>query len=742
VVTAGAAVAATPVAPPAPKKSPSVPYRWRSVEIMGGGFVTGIEFSRVARDLVYARTDIGGAYRLNPKDDSWIPLTDVLGHENADYMGIESIAPDPVEADRVYMAVGLYTQSWGKAGGFMRSTDRGEHWEIIPTPGLKMGGNEEGRGNGERLVVDPNDTRILFFGSRRSGMWKSPDRASTWAQVESFPVKDDPTGFGIPIIIFDKSSGTAGKPTPTLFAFVSKKDTNIYRSDDAGATWAPVPKQPTGLVPTHAELDVDGSLYISYGANPGPSNVPDGAVWKLDTKSGAWTDITPMKPGADLGGGNLDKFGYSAITLDRQHPGTLITATIDRWGPGGEIFRTRDGGKHWTALAKQATFDAGRAKWLVNDPTEKMNPVQWVGDIEIDPFNPDHAYFTTGGGVWMSKDLTAADKKAGTHWLFANKDLEETAVLEMASPPEGAQLLTAVGDICGFFHKDIDVSPLQFRDPRCANATGLDFAGKKPSVVARVGSYNWDGVKLPRGAVSNDGGATWTRFRSEPKGSGGSGNVAVSADGAVIIWSSRGTGAARSTDHGKTWTPVEGLGELNTLPDYAPWYIRIAADRVNPQKFYAYLTLDGDVFASTDGGAHFTRSPAGASNLPEYGLSPASIRATPGIEGDVWITAGKALMHSTDSGKTYDDVAGVQEAYAVGFGKPLGSATYPTLYLSGKIGGEVGLFRSENAGKSFVRINDDAHQFGGSFLIIGDPRVAGRVYTAGSGRGVLVGEPK
>ncbi|HEX7599305.1 MAG TPA: hypothetical protein VF518_13905, partial [Polyangia bacterium] len=543
-------------------------------------------------------------------------------------------------------------------------------------------------------------------------------------------------------IIFDKASGTAGKPTPTLYAFVSNKETHLYRSLDAGATWVALPKQPTGLVPTHAELDGDGTLFVSYGANPGPSNVPDGAVWKLDTRSGAWTDITPMKPGADLGGGNFDKFGYSALALDRQHPGTLLTATIDRWGPGGEIFRTRDAGKHWTPLAKQAEFDIGRARYLLEKPGEKINPVQWVGDIAIDPFNPDRALFTTGGGAWLTKNLTAADKKAGTHWRFANKDLEETAVLEMASPPEGAQLLTAVGDICGFQHQDINVSPLQFRDPRCANATGLDFAGKKPSVVARVGSYHWDGVKLPRGAVSLDGGLTWTRFPSEPKNSGGSGNVAVSADGATILWASRGTGVARSRDQGKTWNPVEGLGDLSPLPDYAPWYIRIAADRVNPDKFYVYAVLDGDIFASSDGGAHFTRSPAGANALPEYGLTPASIRATPGVEGDVWISAGKALIHSTDSGKTYDDLTGVQEAYAVGFGKPLPGAKYPALYLSGKIGGEIGFFRSDDGGKNFSRINDDGHQFGGSNLLIGDPRVPGRVYVAGHGRGVMLGEPK
>ena len=50
-----------------------------------------------------------------------------------------------------------------------------------------MGGNESGRFNGERLAVDPNQGDILFFGSRRDGLWKSADRGATWQKVESFP---------------------------------------------------------------------------------------------------------------------------------------------------------------------------------------------------------------------------------------------------------------------------------------------------------------------------------------------------------------------------------------------------------------------------------------------------------------------------------------------------------------------------------------------------------------------------
>lgn len=49
---------------------------WDNVRIGGGGgFVSGIVFHPTEAGLAYARTDIGGIYKLN-SDDSWTPITD------------------------------------------------------------------------------------------------------------------------------------------------------------------------------------------------------------------------------------------------------------------------------------------------------------------------------------------------------------------------------------------------------------------------------------------------------------------------------------------------------------------------------------------------------------------------------------------------------------------------------------------------------------------------------------------
>ena len=159
-------------------------YDWGNVEIVGGGFVPAIIFNQSEPGLVYARTDIGGAYRLDTATQRWVPLLDHVGWTDWSYSGVLSLATDPVDPDRVYVATGTYTNSWDpNNGAIMRSDDRGATWERTVLP-FKVGGNMPGRGMGERLQIDPNDNDVLYYGAESgNGLWKSTDRGVTWAKA-------------------------------------------------------------------------------------------------------------------------------------------------------------------------------------------------------------------------------------------------------------------------------------------------------------------------------------------------------------------------------------------------------------------------------------------------------------------------------------------------------------------------------------------------------------------------------
>ncbi len=747
---AAAALLLTSAASPglAASPGPAVPaesYVWKNVAILGGGYVTAIIFSRSQPGLVYLRTDIGGAYRWDGPTRSWVPLLDWLTRADGNLMGIESLATDPVEPNRVYLAAGTYTNPRAGNGEVLRSADFGRTWERTPLP-FKLGGNEAGRGNGERLAVDPNDHRILFMGTRRDGLWRSGDFGATWSRVAGFPPvagADDNTprppmgarfnfpvqSIGIVSLAFAPRSGGRGQPTPAIYAAVSTNDPAVYRSTDAGTTWSAVAGQPVGLRPNHLVLGPEGILYVSYGREPGPNVMTDGAVWKFDAKAGAWTDITPVKPGP-----TGEKFGYGAVSVDGQHPGTVIASTF--YGRN-EIYRSTNGGRSWVPVLAGSEWDHSAAPY-----TETFH-VHWMGDIEIDPFNSDHLMFTTGYGIWATDNATGVDRGQATRWTFENRGVEETVPLGIVSPPEGAHLLSGLGDIDGFRHDDLDVPPPQgtFANPHFTNTESIDCAARVPAIIVRSGTVRGNAAGTVRAAYSGDGGTTWQSFASEPplppesanlRFAGGAGHLAVSADGTVVVWTPRGGSPYATRDWGKTWTACAG-----TVPA-----LRVVADRVNPAKFYGFDTRSGTVFVSTDGGGSF--APA-ANGLPtEEGFffpAPGDLQAVPGVEGDLWLPVAKTLFHSTDSGATFVRLGSVQEAYALGFGKAAPAAAYPTIFLAGSVQGRPGVFRSIDGGTTWIEIADDRHQFALIIHLTGDPRIFGRVYLAVHGRGVIYGDP-
>ncbi|MEW2157681.1 1,4-beta-glucanase [Streptomyces sp. NPDC007189] len=689
-------------------------YRWRNAVIGGTGFVTGILFHPTIPGLAYARTDIGGAYRWDARAARWIPLTDHLGWDDWNLLGVEAMAVDPAHPDRLYLALGTYAQPWAGNGAVLRSEDRGATWARTDLA-VKLGANEDGRGTGERLLVDPRDSDTLWLGTRHDGLLKSGDRGETWETDTGFPPAPTATGQGVTLLV------AAGRAVYAGWGDADGTAPHLYRTTD-GTAWEPVPGQPGGVsakVPIRAAYDRHArELYVTYANAPGPNGQTDGSVHKLDVTTGAWTDVTPAAPQ------DADTFGYGGVAVAAHRPGTVVVSTNNRWSAVDTLYRSTDGGRSWVSLKDTAVLDVSETpylKWGEAEPKFGW----WIQAVAVDPYDPEHILHGTGATVYGTRDLRT--------WTPVIRGLEETSVRLLLSPPVGeAHLLSANGDIGVLYHDRLTASPARgmATDPVFGTATGLAQAAARPSYVVRTG---WG--DHGNGAFSTDGGRTWAPFAGQPElAKDAPGPIAVSADAGVLLWTFvAGDGTAhpahRSADGGASWAEVASYPKGATP----------VADPVDPGTFYAYDTAGGTLHASTDGGRTFA---ARATGLPA-GDSQYQLAAAPGRSGDLWLSAkGNGLYRSTDGGATFGKVGSAWAAHTVGFGKAAPGADYPAVYLVGATGTVTAVYRSDDQARTWSRINDDAHQWGWTGqAVTGDPRLHGRVYLATNGRGIQYGDP-
>lgn len=687
-------------------------YKYGNVALGGGGFVSGIITCPKEKNLMYARTDVGGAYRWDEANKVWIPLLDWVNESQVGYMGVEALAIDPSSPSKVYMLAGISYFNGGKTA-ILKSNDYGATFAISEvTTQFKAHGNGAGRQNGERLAVDPNKGSILFCGSRANGLFKSIDAGLTWSNVASFPVTTTANGNGACIVLFDKSTGSVGNATQTIYVGVSRMGSdNMYVSKDGGNTWAALAGQTNTYMPQRAVLASDGNLIITYGNGAGPGGGTDpmstGAIWKFNTKTNAWTNITPSVASA-----------YGGISVDASNPQKLVATTINKylqqpWGWGDRIFVSNNGGTSWTDMfaSNKFTMDKNGIAWI-------NGAIHWAGSIEIDPYNPDRFFVASGNGIFMTDNLSAnvATLK------FMCKGLEETVPRDIVNI-EGGPTAWVMFDYDGCVQTDIK-QYVQTNTPHAGTSTGIDYAGKKSAYMVRVGSNIY---------YTNNSGGLWTAFATKPNDNTAfdQGKVAVSADGAVVLWCPNGQAVTyRTTNNGTSWTTVNGLNINNCRP---------TADKTNPNKFYAYEPGTGNIYISTDAGVSFSiasKTNTGGQNI---------MRNVPGIEGDIWIPLnGNGLVRSTNSGTTFTKISTVTTCRSVGFGKAAPGKPYLSVYIWGTVGGVTGIFRSDDVCATWTRLNDDAHEWGGpgnGEFVIGDLNVYGRFLMSSAGRGVVYGEP-
>ncbi|WP_145710448.1 T9SS type A sorting domain-containing protein [Chitinophaga japonensis] len=690
----------------------STGYVWKNAPVGGGGFVTGIVTHKTSGDR-YCRTDVGGAYRWDAANNRWIQLLDWINESENGFIGVEALALDPQNANNVYMLCGTSYINNGRTA-ILKSTDKGNTFTYTDvTAKFKAHGNGNGRGNGERLAVDPKNSNILFCGTRANGLWKSTDAGVTWSPAWN-GVTTTPNENGICFVIFDPSSAVVGGATQTMYIGISRTGSaNIYKSTDGGATFTPI-SATTSFMPHRAALQ-GTTMYVTYSDDAGPQSVGgDGKLYKLNTATGVWTNVTPV---------HSKDYAYGGVSIDPTNVNRVIVSTCGMYwnnqfgtGWGDFIFLSTDGGSTWTLKnGTNATYDSNGIGWTVG------GAVNWMDCIEFDQSNLSKVRVIGGGGVYTCSDITAANPS----WKYDVIGIEETALLDGISIP-GGPFISSFGDVTGFVHEPLTVYPVKRLSPSDYNNHSIAYAAGNTNKVVRIG--NGGNVVY----YSNDKGASWTGAVTNK---GASGRVAVSADGGTILHCPGGSATTYyTTNNGANWFGCSGV----SLGDAAP-----VADQVNSNYFYIYNPTNGQMLRSSNKGVSFSVAGTPGASTANHPWEPALIRTVPGFEGHVWVPLGRnGLKYATNYGATYTTVSSVTYCKTVGIGKAMPGASYPTVFIWGTVSGVTGLFRSTDQGATWTRMNDDAHQFAGAPLLIGDMNVAGRVYmSAGGGRGLIYWEP-
>ena len=686
-------------------------YEWGNVRIVGGGYTTGIIFNSGEEGLVYAKTDVGGLYRRDKNTPEWKPLTDRFDINDYTYYGIDGVAVDTRSPNKVYALAGMYGNM---KAAVLCSDNYGDDWSITPLE-FSAGGNEPHR-QANRLELDPNDSSTLYLGSRHDGLWVSHDSGASFQKVESFPTigngyTEDGYSFGITAIAFDPASSSDGEPCKTIY--IGTGDRVMYVTHDAGATWEELAGAPKAYLANHIYVQGD-DVYFVFTSTAAPYAPKKGTLRRYNAVSGEWTDITPDSTGHSWGD----------IEFDPNDPDTVYAVTMGRYASNEDdiIFRSTDRCATWEPIFSGAddtdrlfTLDYSKAPWL--DWGRESAVLGWmIGDFEINPFDSNEIMYGTGATIYHSTNLTDWGKQT-INFEVCCEGLEETVINDLcAANSDEIRLYSAMWDIDGFTHRDVDTAPSHMNgDGIMTKSQSISCGWNAPEVAARTG----EGTKPL--SITTDGGETWKDLY-RPDGVGGEcGTITVNCDGSIIYWTNKSAaGIYYTKDLGETWTKMD---KSLASP-------KMAADCFEPETLYVYTSTG--MYITTDLGASFTK-------VDQYIPDGCTLTASPEKAGDVWLSTPMGGVYLlTDYGKGEMQRKNIQSAKAFAIGAAKDANSPMTLYAIGTNDDRFGVYRSLDSGDTWERINDDMHQFGSiGDSLAADLRTYGQIYFGTNGRGII-----
>ncbi|MDR3747890.1 MAG: glycosyl hydrolase [Acidobacteriota bacterium] len=516
----------------------------------------------------WVRNSVGignGIYRSRDGGDSW----ENLGLTDSEHLS--RIVIHPKDGNTVYACALGHLWNANQERGVFKTTDGGKTW-------TKVFFRDENTGCAE-MVMDRKDPNVLYAamwdvrrqpynfrsGGPGSGLFKSTDGGATWHELRKGLPSGDLGRIGMAIPV--------AKNTRIYAVVEAQNHTALYRSDDAGDSWAEV----------NNSFNISGRPFYFARVIADPNN-PD-RVYKPGfaltvSEDGGKTFSAAFSTSEGFGGGVHSD--HHALWINPANSEQLID------GNDGGVYQSLDRASHWRFLNQLPVSQFYHVSYDMADPYNVygglqdngtwMAPSRGVGGIA----NRQWRNIDFGDGFWAFSDPSDADYAYAEYqggkisrFRKSTGELRDIKPLPRANEPEFRFNWNA----------PIALSP---------NAPGTIYLGGQFLFRSRDHGESWD--RISPDLTTNDpakqhqetsGGLTIDNSDAEKYET--IFTIAESSKNASVIWVGTDDGNVQITrDGGKHWTNV-----VKNIPGVPPntWVSTIEASHYDPA--VAYATFDG-----------------------------------------------------------------------------------------------------------------------------------------------------
>jgi photosystem II stability/assembly factor-like uncharacterized protein len=529
---------------------------------------------------------------------------------------------------------------------------------------------------------------VYYMGATGGGVWKTEDAGISWHNVSDGFFHTGSVG-AVSVFQSNPDIVYVGMGEACLRANISNGD-GVYKSTDAGKTWTHVGLADSSQIgrmrihPTNSDI-----VYVAAVGHPyGPNS--ERGVFKTADGGKTWQRVLFVD----------DNTGAADIAMDPSNPEVLYASTwqvrrtswdITSTGAGGGLYKSTDGGAHWTKLTSGlptshlgkigvtvspvntervwATVEAdekggvyrsdnGGQTWtLLNDDFNMTSRQYYYGHIFADPQELDTVYTFCAKYFYKSTDGGKTYREVQTpHGDYHDLWIDPHDHLRMVNGSDGGAAVTFNG---GRSWTSLDNQPTaQFYTAITDN-----------SVPYRIYGSQQDNTTVS--IASRTSGAGITERDWHPVAGGESGYIAPTSSNPPVVYGGSYFGLMTRYD--------EKTGEVRNVtvwPDYNggrtaaqmkyrfQWTYPIIVSPHDGKTVYAGAQV---VFRSTNEGQSWdvispdlTRNDKAKQNggrLEEYYSTVFTIAESPREKGLLWAGSDDGLVHVTrDGGKEWQDV--------------------------------------------------------------------------------------